>query len=256
VETAADLPARDREIAQLVEALGHEQRARREQAYKRLLQLGPRVLWYLPFAGQDTNQERGRLTRELIVAIQAKYGIQSIRHKGFEFRPFADLVWRLPPPGEERAVSLGVNITNIGDKTARFYLPDTIMPHLVDSEARPVAESGGAYHCFIRDQWSPALTPGAMHTVSGFRAKLVRSEDGKELSLEGETETGYFFAFRNLKPGRYFLSFACNCTYDSPKALEDGERKMAYVRAGVAYQGCEQIGFDHITTMLVAVEIK
>jgi hypothetical protein len=240
VEEAVDLPARDREIAHLVEDLGHPQRATRLRSYQRLLQIGPPALQSLRLSGYGDNPDWRQLSHQLIVAIQDKHGIQPVRCNGLEFVPFADGLWRIPPPGSEQPITLGVKITNPSDKPLRFYLQDTIIPRLDGPDGRPISMGGGMDHIALQG-WTPPLMMSA-YTVSGFRAKLTRGADGKELSLEGLTDSGVFFSFRGLKPGRYYLSFLCDCSQEWGKPVE--------------IVPTSPIPLKQILTMFLAIDIK
>jgi hypothetical protein len=241
VEEAVDLPARAREVAQLVEDLGHPQRTRRLQAYQRLLQIGPPALPNLRFSGYGDNPDWRRLSRELIVAIQDKHGIQPVRCNGLKFLPFADGVWKIPPPGGEQSIKLGVRVTNTSEKPVRFYLQDTIIPRLDGPDGRAITMFGGTDHIGLPG-WTPLLAMGTSYTVSGYRAKLTRSADGKELSLQGQTDSGFFFGFGGLRPGRHYLSFLCDCSQEWGQPVEIVPSRPAPIRQTL--------------TMFLAIEIK
>ncbi len=63
---------------QLLCDLGHSERVTREQAYGRLLDIGPPVLEQLRFAAQKDNPERQRLALRLTGDLQDRYGIQPV----------------------------------------------------------------------------------------------------------------------------------------------------------------------------------
>jgi hypothetical protein len=191
----------------LLRQLGHPKEEMRTRAYKQLLAIGPPVIWQLYFAPSNGNAHMARLKGDLLADIQARHGIQPSRANGLEFRPFADLVWKIPAPGKEQLIDFGLKITNVGDKTVRFYLLDTVMPFLDGPNLEDVAGGGGRDGLPAKSYSTDPLKKGQSYTVSGFRAKLCRSADGKEVWVKGLDESSYFFRWEGLKPGRYYLSF-------------------------------------------------
>jgi hypothetical protein len=245
--------ARGAEIAQLARDLEHTERARREEAYNRLLEIGPSVLWQLRFAAQNGNPEWRRLFFQLIGAIQDKHGIQSVRDNGLEFLPFADPVWCVPPPGGQTPIKLGVTITNVGEKAVRFCLFGTIQPHLNGPDGQSIKAGGGMEGLSLKNEWSPPLAKGQSQMGSNFRVKLCRSDNGKELWLALEDDFGKFYCFGGLKPGRYYLRFECGYKCDDN---EMGSQGGWILKPREAPRDGIPTWYGQTSTPFVAVEIR
>jgi hypothetical protein len=198
----------DEAIVRVVRDLGHENRAKRTEAYNKLLKIGPRAIYQIRHGAKNDNPEWRRLAYKFFSAIQDKHGILATRHNGLEFLPFADLVWRIPLRGKEQPIKFGVKITNVAEKPVIFYLLDTVIPHLQGPDGLPVKVYGGRDGLALNNYDSPPLTKGKSYTVAHFRAKLCLSEDGRELRLKGKDPSSLAFSFP-VKRGRYYLWFAC-----------------------------------------------
>ena len=227
------VPGSPQEIDHLHDELGHADEDRRERAYGRLLKIGPPALlhdltarkfgapvqvFFLP-RGTAGDPNRVRLTFRLIEEIQKKHGPQAIRHGGLAFTGFGDQVWKIPPPGGETKLELGVKITNVGKTPIRFFKSGFSIPTLVRADG-VVLDCGTLLNGFVvlKEPFSPLLATGETYSQTIVLAKICRSPDGKDVRLQGYLKYGALFDYQGLTPGRYYLS---HCCANEPNALAD-----------------------------------
>jgi hypothetical protein len=206
------------EILQLIRDLAAPDKHKRAKAYQQLVDIGPPVV-----TGGDLRQEwlgdddkAFKALGPVIAAIQAKHGIQLVRASGMEFLVIMDPIWRIP-----------ANNMTFG---------------LLGQDLQALEGNGalGAFPDWLREKRSP-LRNGESTTVTPAGTKLCRSADGKELWLEVQDGCNTY-AFRGLKPGRYFFFILLGHRVKS-------KPKLQFIDGVQLWQG-------FTTTPYIAIEIK
>lgn len=212
----------DREIWTLMNNLDDPNRFIRENAYQRLLELGPAAqpaIWKARPDQSASVQIRQSVYR-LASDLQDKFGIYPVRAGELEFQTITDKVWHIPPAGKKSPGLFALKITNRGNKRVIVPLTNLISFTLTSADGDPL--KGG----FDRDPpiWGKGpLNPGESGVADEFRIRLCRSDDGKDIWLEG-TDGKNGLMFRNLKRGRDFVQvFYDSRSYEgSPARAKDG----------------------------------
>ena len=236
------VPGSPEEIVRLYNELAHANATRRERAYERLLEIGPPALlrdlpagclhhWWpmevVPPARKIARNPRGigdpnrtRLTFRLIEEIQKKHGPQAIQLNELAFTPFGDRVWKIPPPGGETKIDLGVEVTNVGKTPVRFHLGALCSSALVDPTALWVKSGIARMGMGPSRSFTPLLRPGESRRVTMPLAKLCRGRNSEAVWLDVRHGDGITSAYQGLKPGRYYLS---HCCYHGPRYVLGSE---------------------------------
>ena len=129
-----------------------------------------------------------------------------INVNGAEFQGIADAVWRVPEPGAESDINLGIRITNRRDTELRFKLFDTLRLVLISPQGKSLLYDGGRDGTKAGETVSRPLAPGESLTISR-RAQLKWIRNGQSLRLIGSDDFGGIWYFDNLGPGTFELSF-------------------------------------------------
>jgi RNA polymerase sigma factor (sigma-70 family) len=129
---------------------------------------------------------------------------KAVRVGDVEFQAMAQNKRLVAEPGIERAIDLGLRITNRGDKPLTFNLFDAIRPVLKSADGKSIPADGG------RNATKPVapllIAPGMSETVR-WRARLEWPKDQKLPRLSWSDGTGLLWYFDGVGPGRYLLRF-------------------------------------------------
>jgi RNA polymerase sigma factor (sigma-70 family) len=123
------------------------------------------------------------------------------RAGGAEFQLVAEGQVRIPATGDNRPLAIALRIKNVSDKPLVFY--NTVRFTLTTPDGKPLPMQGG------RDGKRVAapltVAPGKEIMLAQF-ATLQWLRDGKQLVLHGQDDTGFFWAYEDVAPGRFLLS--------------------------------------------------
>jgi hypothetical protein len=130
---------------------------------------------------------------------------KAVRGNGADFQAVTEPALGAPPPGGRRTVTVGLAVTNRGEKTLLFSLFDTIRPALKSADGQaveliPLPRKGTSALLPIR------VGPGETGAV-WFRPRLEWQPGGKMLRLTAQDGTGGGWRFDGLVPGKYLLRF-------------------------------------------------
>jgi hypothetical protein len=126
---------------------------------------------------------------------------------GARFRLVAEPIWIIPKPGEERSLSLSLEITNLAAEKRRFCLLDSIYVLLKDRCGNFLPLQGGRDHLLKKNPYTPPLVKGQCYAVKHFEGKLCWDELGK-LRLQGQDGFGGWWFYTDIVPGHYWLIIA------------------------------------------------
>lgn len=216
-DSLQDAEARTIEIGRIVDDLYYGDRSVRARARNRLKIIGPRALLCLHNLPATATQAHHELTRELAVEIQDKQGAYPSRANGLDFLAQSDRIWRIPPPGLETPIHLGISVTNTRESVVRFEDLYLTVSLISPDGQRILGNWDGPWGCRTKGLNSPPLKYGEKYTGIGISATLHRSADGKDVWLEGKC-CDLNFTFRDLKPGLYYLDISCTSLQSGAKA--------------------------------------
>ena len=123
---------------------------------------------------------------------------------GARFRLVTDHLWIIPDHGDERAITLSLEITNVAPQKQRFHLLDTVYVVLRDRVGNVLRLDGGRFHLLNRGACTPPLAQGESYRIDYLDAKLCWDRQGK-LRLQGQDGFGGVWFYTDLSPGHYWL---------------------------------------------------
>ena len=192
------------EITKLVEQLGEKSFDAREAAAKRLVEIGLAALPQLRKALEHREAEVRRRCLSLIEEIEKRNQLKTVN--GVEFRMLASPVWKLPKPGGQTKVTLGLRFTNRGEKAVYFYLVDTVSIKLSGDKAGEIRLEGGRNSPSGLPIVSPALKKGESFTSLYRDAKLRWEKDGTSVRfVYVDRAPREYWCFPSLSPGKYSI---------------------------------------------------
>jgi hypothetical protein len=200
---AAAVPIADMQA--LISSLGHRKFTVREAASKRLTGLGMGAIPELQKAQRSADAEIRKRSREIIQEIERLNHVVN----GAEFRVVAEPVWRVPKPGEETKIKIGIRFKNRSKEKLVFYLAPiiAIQPILVSSNGQTIRIEGGENGNPITTYWSPCLDPEESYEFLYPDACLSWANQGKELRLYLINSPGAELYFPELSSGSCSISF-------------------------------------------------
>jgi hypothetical protein len=202
----------------------------RQQATKRLAEIGPQALDALRRAEKERDLETYRRAHTLIDSIRAALRLPT-RVNGMEFKLITDEEWVVPAPGNEIAVNLHLEVTNIADRVCRLYLYQDVTFVLQDSTGRNLTGGRGRTRSMAVAKVSPLLAKGESVTKS-FQARAVPVGDGAGLGLYWEDAFSTYWTFRVPSWGTYRLGLI----YENDKRATDGGEPLWVGRAETALE--------------------
>lgn len=212
-------------VAELLDQLQAGGARERATAYACLRDIGPAVLDILPTLHYGKNTETRLRVLDLMDDIRRTHKIP-LADKDLEFATVTDPVWRMPAPGQTRAVKLEVTILGRGQASPNMYLFDTIAINLLGPDDRPLTSVWGRNGLNGKNSpLTPALKRGELFVCAIFETKLRRNAAGDELVLDGTEGFGGSFTIKGLKPGRHrILVSVCHDRKNSVDVWSDGTR--------------------------------
>jgi hypothetical protein len=196
----------EEEVKTLVKKLGDTSFSVREEAGKRLEDMGLQALPVLRKAQESRDLEIRHRIAKIIDSIERHNQLpRRMKVNDAEFETITDPVWRIPTDGTETDVNLGLKITNCDTELRYFYL-DAIELKLRSADGKPMQLYCGRDHLLRGRTFTPVLNFGGSYTYSRFNLKLSRRKDDKGARLMGEDDFGNVRSHDAIQPGKYKVS--------------------------------------------------
>jgi RNA polymerase sigma factor (sigma-70 family) len=145
---------------------------------------------------------------------------KAVRVNDVDFQAVIDGVCHIPAAGAKEPVSLGVRVSNRGEKTLLFNLFDTLRLGLETADGTMIRYEWRRF----RTSWPPPIVLGKGETKTiKLGAWLECTKEGAVLSLAGTDQTAGFWHFDGLAAGKYRL----HCEYEN-----DRDRLQRFLRGG------------------------
>ncbi len=215
-------------VAELIQRLGDKDFKVRDEATKKLGEMGDAIVPLL----MAKAQEQG-LDPEVAARITA---VLPVQEGGVDFQIVTPAVWLLD---EGASIPLALKITNRTDKALQFNLLHTVTVRMKDAAGKELRIDSGRKATTV-----PApLLVGKGQSGSIGRGGVFKATD-TGFRLTGLEETGGFWYFEGLKPGKYTVSIA----YASPQAVV-----AAFIKNNTV--GNDPFWIGEIVTKWLTVEI-
>lgn len=181
------------EVQRLIGTLEQGDRAGREKAAERLLEIGQPAISELKKLG-----EAGESIDRIIRQIQEReVRSEAVVVQGASFAVITDRTWK------QGSVKIWLEITNLVEAKTSFYLLDTVRVVLHDPNGQALRIEGGRDITKPGRTVTPALAKGDAFIVSHLAAKLAPGVQGSQLQLAGSDGFGGTWSFHNLSKGKH-----------------------------------------------------
>ena len=145
---------------------------------------------------------------------------KAVRVNDVDFQAVIDAACRIPATGAKEPVSLGLRVSNRGEKTLLLNLFDTLRIGLEAADGTVIRYQSRR----LRTTWPPPIVLGKGETKTiKLDAWLEWTKNGAVLSLAGTDKTGGFWRFDGLAAGKYRF----HCEYEN-----DRQRLERFLRGG------------------------
>ena len=213
------------EVKKLISELGDPSFRIRENATKRLSEIGLPALDALREAEENGNSEIERraalLTRKISIANRLP-----VRVKGMEFELHVEDSWRIPEAGKATAIRMSIQITNRTNSVYRVYLMDRLKPVLKGPDGYAFVFRGGRQMASKSAAISAPLRRNESAILS-FDAKLTLALGKLSFSLQ-DIFTSYW-QVSELSAGGYELG----AVYENRKQQLDDTAPLWVGRAEI-----------------------
>jgi hypothetical protein len=192
------------EIQGLIPSLSDRKFAVREAASKRLIEFGMDAIPELQKGQTSPDPEIRKRSRKIIQEIERLNNVVN----GAEFRVVTEPVWRIPKPGEETKIKIGILFKNrTKEERLVFYLVDKIHPILRDSNGQTIKLEGGRNGIYMTTNRILSLQPEESYEFLYPDARLSWANQGKELGLYLISSGFEWLYVPGLSSGHYSISF-------------------------------------------------
>lgn len=164
------------EIKNLIAELSDEDPKIREQATKRLEQIGAAALEGLQLASETANTDSKKQLTQMVQKIRADNKLPAWVD-GMEFRLVLAKEWLVPRQGGTTAIEIKLRITNTTNTVYRVYLVSTLKINLINADGKAITRRGGVERDMAINPMSSPLRKNDSATIS-LAGRVVQHGNG------------------------------------------------------------------------------